>query len=108
MSETATETAATAATEAAAKEIRNTRKVRKGVVISRSGDKTIVVQSETRKRHPEYGKVMRQFQKYHVHDEKNAAKVGDEVAIIECRPLSKMKRWRLTAVTLAAEGAQQA
>jgi small subunit ribosomal protein S17 len=89
-------------------ELRNTRKVRKGVVISRSGDKTIVVQSECRKRHPEYGKVIRQFNKYHVHDEKNVAKVGDQVAIVECRPLSKMKRWRLTEVTVAGEGAQQA
>jgi len=90
-------------------DIRNSRKTRKGVVISRSGDKTIVVQSESRKRHPEYGKVIRQFHKYHVHDEANTAKVGDQVAIVECRPLSKMKRWRLTAVTLTAtKGAQQA
>jgi small subunit ribosomal protein S17 len=89
-------------------DIRNSRKTRKGVVISRSGDKTIVVQSESRKRHPEYGKVIRQFHKYHVHDEDNTAKVGDLVAIVECRPLSKMKRWRLTSVTLAGKGAQQA
>ena len=87
---------------------RNSRKTRKGVVVSRSGDKSIVVQSERRRRHPEYGKVIRLFKKYHVHDEHNAAKVGDQVSIVECRPLSRLKRWRLIAVVKAAEGAQQA
>ena len=85
-------------------EIRGSRKVRKGVVISRSGNKSIVVQTERRLRHPMYGKVIRQHKKYHAHDEQNAARVGDAVVITECRPLSKMKRWRVVDV-VAAEGA---
>jgi len=104
MSETTIETAAA---PAAAEAARHARKLRKGVVISKSGDKTIVVQSERRRVHPEYGKVVRQFKKYHVHDERNEAKVGDRVEIVECRPLSSLKHWRLLAV-VAAEGAQQA
>ena len=95
----------TTATEAAE---RNSRKHRKGVVISKSGDKSIVVQSERRRIHPEYGKVVRQFKKYHAHDERNEAKVGDQVEIAECRPLSRLKHWRLVAVTQVAEGAQKA
>ncbi len=87
-------------------ESRGTRKVRKGVVVSRSGDKSIVVQTERRLRHPLFGKVVRQFKKFHAHDERNAAKVGDRVVITECRPLSKLKRWRLVEVT-TAEGAPQ-
>ena len=87
-------------------ESRGTRKVRKGVVVSRSGDKSIVVQTERRLRHPLFGKVVRQFKKFHAHDEGNAAKVGDRVVITECRPLSKLKRWRLVEVT-TAEGAPQ-
>lgn len=83
---------------------RGTRKVRKGVVVSRSGDKSIVVQTERRLRHPMYGKVVRQYKKFHAHDEKNEAKVGDQVVITECRPLSKMKRWRLVE-RVAVEGA---
>ncbi|MEI8242461.1 MAG: 30S ribosomal protein S17 [bacterium] len=88
--------------------IRNSRKHRKGVVISKSGNKSIVVQSERRRVHPEYGKVVRQFKKYHVHDESNEAKVGDQVEITECRPLSRLKHWRLVAVTQVAKGAQKA
>ena len=88
---------------------RHRRKVRAGVVVSKSGDKTIVVQAERRRRHPQYGKVMRHFKKFHVHDERNAAKVGDTVEIVECRPLSRLKRWRLVAVAgVAVKGAQQA
>lgn len=97
-----------AAAGAAGASARNSRKTRKGVVLSRSGNKSIVVQSERRRRHPEYGKVIRLFKKYHVHDEQNAAQVGDLVAIVECRPLSRLKRWRLIEVVQAAEGAQQA
>jgi small subunit ribosomal protein S17 len=88
-------------------ESRGSRKVRKGVVISRSGNKSIVVQTERRLRHPLYGKVIRQHKKYHAHDEQNAARVGDAVVIAECRPLSKMKRWRVVGVA-AAEGAPKA
>ena len=88
-------------------EKRGSRKIRKGFVVSRMGDKSIVVQTERRKRHPKYGKVMRLFRKFHVHDERNEAQVGDQVTIVECRPLSKLKRWRLIAV-MTAEGAAQA
>ncbi|MBQ9432418.1 MAG: 30S ribosomal protein S17 [Kiritimatiellae bacterium] len=75
--------------------IRGHRKVRKGVVVSKSGEKTVVVQGERRERHPIYGKVVRRFKKYHVHDEANTAQVGDEVTIMETRPLSATKRWRI-------------
>ena len=88
--------------------VRGDRKLRKGVVLSRSGSKSIVVQSERRRPHPQYGKVVRQFKKYHVHDERDEAKVGDRVEISECRPMSRLKRWRLVAVLQAAKGAQQA
>ena len=88
-------------------ESRGSRKIRKGVVISRSGNKSIVVQTERRLRHPMYGKVIRQHKKYHAHDEQNVAQVGDAVVITECRPLSKMKRWRVVEV-VAAEGAPKA
>lgn len=77
---------------------RGVRKERRGVVSSRSGDKTIVVAVERKKRHPLYGKVVKHVKKFHAHDEKNAAKVGDAVRIVECRPMSKMKRWRLVEV----------
>jgi small subunit ribosomal protein S17 len=76
-------------------ETRGRRKVRKGTVVSKSGDKSVVVQGETRERHPIYGKVVRRFKKYHAHDEANTAKVGDEVTIVETRPLSATKRWRI-------------
>lgn len=74
---------------------RGVRKERHGVVVSRSGDKTVTVEVERRKKHPLYGKVMRVLKKYHVHDEKNQLAVGDRVRIVECRPLSRLKRWRL-------------
>lgn len=77
---------------------RGSRKVRKGTVISKSGDKSIVVQSESRERHPIYGKVIRRFKKFHAHDEENKAKVGDSVTIMETRPLSAIKRWRLVSI----------
>jgi len=76
-------------------EIRGSRKVRKGKVVSKSGEKSVIVQGEHRERHPVYGKVIRRFQKYHVHDEENTAKVGDTVTIMETRPLSATKRWRI-------------
>ena len=100
MAETTTTTAETAE--------RSSRKHRKGVVISKSGDKSIVVQAERRRVHPEYGKVVRLFKKFHAHDERNEAKVGDQVEIAECRPLSRLKHWRLVVVTQVAEGAQKA
>lgn len=76
-------------------ETRGRRKVRKGIVVSKSGTKSVIVQGETRERHPIYGKVVRRFKKYHAHDEDNTAKVGDEVTIAETRPLSATKRWRI-------------
>lgn len=77
---------------------RGIRKERKGVVTSRSGDKSLVVQIESRKRHPIYDKVIRTRRKFHVHDERNEGSVGDKVRIVESRPISKMKRWRLLEV----------
>ena len=77
---------------------RNRRKVRQGVVVSTAGDKTCVVKVEERKRHPLYGKMITQSTKFHAHDESNDAGVGDTVAIMETRPLSKMKRWRLLEI----------
>ena len=78
--------------------VRGHCKVRKGTVVSKSGDKSVIVQSETRERHPVYGKVVRRFKKFHAHDEQNAAKVGDRVVIMETRPLSATKRWRLVSI----------
>lgn len=74
---------------------RGNRKTRKGVVVSKSGTKSVIVQGERRERHPMYGKVVRVFKKYHAHDEDNTAKVGDAVTIMETRPLSATKRWRI-------------
>jgi small subunit ribosomal protein S17 len=74
---------------------RGTRKIRKGTVISKSGIKSVIVQDERREIHPKYGKVVRVFKKYHAHDEENTAKVGDQVTIMETRPLSATKRWRI-------------
>ena len=77
---------------------RNTRKVRQGVVVSAAGDKTIVVQIKERKPHPVYGQMMTSTKKFHAHDENNECGVGDTVSIMETRPLSKMKRWRLVEI----------
>ena len=86
--------------------IRGNRKTRRGVVVSKSGDKTIVVQVERKFRHPLYGKEVRSFRKFHAHDEKNQASVGDKVRIVECRPLSRMKRWRCVEIEGAAVAAE--
>ena len=77
---------------------RGVRKERTGLVVSKSGDKTVVVQTERHVRHPLYGKTLVQRRKFHAHDERNEAQVGDKVRIVECRPLSRMKRWRLLSV----------
>ena len=77
---------------------RNSRKVRTGVVVSISGNKTIVVQTTERQRHPKDGKMMTSTEKLHAHDEECTAGVGDTVRVMECRPLSKMKRWRLVEI----------
>ena len=75
-----------------------TRKQRSGRVLSDSMDKTIVVILETRRPHPLYGKMVRHMKKLYVHDEKNEAKAGDLVAVVETRPLSRLKRWRLVEI----------
>jgi small subunit ribosomal protein S17 len=82
---------------------RNRRKVRQGVVVSTAGDKTAVVKVEERKRHPLYGKMITQSKKFHAHDENNDAGVGDTVTIMETRPLSKLKRWRLVDIVEKAK-----
>ena len=84
-------------------EERNSRKVRQGVVVSASNDKTIVVKITERKPHPIYKKMMTSTKKLHVHDELNEAGVGDTVQIMETRPLSKMKRWRLVKIVEKAK-----
>ena len=77
---------------------RGRRQERRGVVVSAAMDKTIVVLVETVKAHPRYKKVVRRSTKFHAHDETNTAGVGDTVRIIETRPLSKTKNWRLAEV----------
>ena len=77
---------------------RNRRKVRQGVVVSAAGDKTCVVKVEERKRHRLYGKTITLSKKFHAHDEENTCGIGDVVTIMETRPISKMKRWRLVEV----------
>ncbi len=74
------------------------RKSRVGTVVSDRNDKTIVVQIERAARHRIYRKVIRRTKKYHVHDEQNAASLGDLVRIEECRPISRLKRWQLMEV----------
>ena len=77
---------------------RTARKVREGIVTSAAMDKTAVVTVTTRKPHPLYKKTMVRSKKLYVHDEANDAKLGDKVRVMECRPLSKQKRWRLLEV----------
>jgi small subunit ribosomal protein S17 len=74
------------------------RKTRTGEVISDRMNKTIVVRTVTRVPHPRFGKIVKQMKKFYVHDEENKAKTGDTVRIMETRPLSKLKRWRLVEV----------
>ncbi|NLQ12420.1 30S ribosomal protein S17 [Olsenella sp. KGMB02461] len=82
---------------------RNSRKVRTGVVSSISGDKTITVQITERKPHPKYGKMITVSKKLHAHDENNEAGLGDTVTVMETRPLSKTKRWRLVEIVEKAK-----
>ena len=79
------------------------RKVREGVVVSDKMDKTIVVSVEERVKHPLYGKVMKKTQRLKAHDEANSAGVGDRVRIMETRPLSATKRWRLLEIVEKAK-----
>ncbi len=78
--------------------IRNLRKTRSGVVTSNKMDKTITVAIERKVKHPLYGKFVKKTSKFHAHDEKNECSIGDTVKIMETRPISKLKRWRLVEV----------
>ncbi len=82
---------------------RGRRQERQGTVVSDAMDKTIVVRVDVVKAHPRYKKVVRRSVKFHAHDDQNQAKVGDVVRIVETRPLSKTKRWRLAEVVEAAK-----
>ena len=79
-------------------EKRGDRKTRRGYVVSDKMDKTVVVEVEDRVKHPLYGKVMRRTSKLKVHDENNACGIGDRVSIMETRPLSATKRWRVVEI----------
>ena len=93
MSTTPAETEAVESAEA-----RGYRKTREGYVVSDKMDKTVVVAVEDRVKHPKYGKVLRRTKKYKAHDEKNACGVGDRVLLMETRPLSTTKRWRVAEI----------
>ncbi|HZG36792.1 MAG TPA: 30S ribosomal protein S17 [Gaiellaceae bacterium] len=82
---------------------RGRRQERRGQVVSAAMDKTIVVEVDTIKAHRKYKKVVRRSTKFHAHDERNEAKVGDVVRIVETRPLSKTKNWRLAEIVEAAK-----
>lgn len=82
---------------------RNSRRVKQGRVASDKMDKTIVVVTETRVPHPIYGKIVRKSSRFKAHDENNDAKIGDVVRIMECRPLSRDKRWRLVEIVERAK-----
>ena len=82
---------------------RNLRKVRVGMVVSDKMDKTIVVAIADNVKHPKYGKVIKHTVKIHAHDEENTCGVGDKVAVMETRPLSKTKRWRLVEIVEKAQ-----
>ena len=79
-------------------ENRNARKLRTGVVVSLSGQKTISVEIRERKPHPKYGKMITSTKKLHCHDEEGIAGLGDTVRVMETRPLSKTKRWRVVEI----------
>ncbi len=80
------------------KEARNLRKVRVGRVVSNKMNKTAVVETVTRVPHPRFGKIVKQLKRFYAHDEENKAQVGDTVRIMETRPLSKLKRWRIVEI----------
>ena len=82
---------------------RSDRKVREGIVVSDKMDKTITVAVERKGKHPIYGKFVKKTTKFHAHDEKNEAKPGDVVRIMETRPLSKTKRWLLVEIVEKAK-----
>ncbi|WP_214108792.1 30S ribosomal protein S17 [Acrocarpospora catenulata] len=84
--------------ESTEKSTRNYRKTREGLVVSDKMEKTVVVAVEDRVKHPLYGKVIRRTTKYKAHDEENSAGVGDRVLLMETRPLSATKRWRVVEI----------
>lgn len=84
-------------------EVRNHRKERVGIVVSDKMQKSIVVATIEREKHPMYGKFVKKTRKFHVHDEKNEAHIGDKVHIMETRPLSATKRWRLVEIVEKAK-----
>ncbi|GLW96315.1 30S ribosomal protein S17 [Microtetraspora sp. NBRC 16547] len=86
------------ATETTEKSVRNYRKTREGLVVSDKMDKTVVVAVEDRVKHPLYGKIIRRTTKYKAHDEQNSCGVGDRVLLMETRPLSASKRWRIVEI----------
>jgi small subunit ribosomal protein S17 len=90
-----------ATTATATKPQRNRRRAQIGMVVSDKMEKTIVVDVERFKKHPRYEKYLRRKKRYHVHDEKSEAKVGDQVEIVATRPISKQKRWRLVRIVRA-------
>jgi small subunit ribosomal protein S17 len=79
-------------------ETRNLRKERTGVVLSNKMDKSVTVAVKWKEKHPIYGKFVNKTKKYHAHDEKNDCNIGDTVKIMETRPLSKTKKWRLVQI----------
>jgi len=85
------------------KSVRGYRKTRQGIVVSDKMDKTIVVQVTTLKAHPLYGRTMKRSVKFKAHDEQNECGIGDTVEIMECRPLSKDKNWRLVRIVEKAK-----
>ncbi len=85
-------------TETAAALSRGYRKTREGLVVSDKMDKTVVVEVEDRVKHPKYGKVIRRTKRYKAHDAENACGVGDRVVLMETRPLSATKRWRVSQI----------
>lgn len=84
-------------------ESRKLRKVRQGVVTSNKMDKSITVKVEWKEKHPKYGKYVTKSKKYHAHDEKNECNEGDVVKIMETRPLSRTKTWRLIQIVERAQ-----
>ena len=84
-------------------EERNLRKVRVGMVVSNKMDKTVVVAIEDNVKHPIYGKIVKHTLKVHAHDENNECGVGDKVSVMETRPLSKTKRWRVVTIVEKAK-----
>ena len=82
---------------------RNNRRTKIGIVISDKMDKTVTVSIEWKEKHPIYGKFVRKTKKYHAHDEKNECQIGDTVRIMETRPLSKTKRWRVVEIVEKAK-----